>query len=246
MDSILKDLNKDLYSDQLFKVWAEKSDLLPIESYFINKYLTNKNRKVIEAGTGGGRIIFEIEKLGFSKLEAFDYVENMIVFCNEKKNSLKSSVNFKTADATNLSLYNDNEFDYLIYLQQVLCFVDKNMLLKSLKEAYRIGKNNSIYVFSFLNWHSKWYNPLLSFLVNFFRFLRNEKTSRYQLPWLNIDGKFNWKFLNKNQPQNIWFKKCDITTILENSGFSIEEVKTCTVASKKIEHIHLACKKSQQ
>ena len=240
-----RNLNKDLYSEQLFKVWTEKNDLLPIESYFIKKYLSNIEGKVIEAGTGGGRIIFEIEKLGFSKLEAFDYVENMIAFCKKKKNKLNSAINFKTNDATNLISYNNKEFDYLIYLQQVLCFVDKDLLPKALKEAHRIGKKNSTYIFSFLNWHSKFYNPILSFLVNFFRGLRNEKTCKYKLPWLIIDGKFNWKFLNKNQPQNIWFKENEIITILENNGFSILEVKTQIESSNKPQHIHITCKKSQ-
>ena len=70
-----KNLNKTLYSDQLFSLWSSKEELLVIEKYFLEKYLINKNGKVIEAGTGGGRIIFEIEKLGFSNLDAFDYVD---------------------------------------------------------------------------------------------------------------------------------------------------------------------------
>lgn len=237
-------LNKELYSDQLFKVWAEKNDLIPLEDYFLKKYFSDKNAKIIEAGTGGGRIIFEIEKLGFNNLQAFDYVENMITFCNNKKKAIKSKVNFKTADATNLSDYESNHFDYLIYLQQVLCFVDKENLPKALKEAYRIGKENSIYIYSFLNWNSKLYNPILSILVNAFRVLRNEKTSKYKLPWLNIDGKFNWKFLNKNQPQNIWFKEKDILKILTQNGFSILETKNKVNTSDKIGHIHIACTKS--
>ncbi len=240
-----KNLNKELYSDGLFKVWAEKNDLLPIEEYFIKKYLQNKNGKIIEAGTGGGRIIFEIEKLGFTKLEAFDYVENMINFCIKKKELLKSSVNFKTADATNLVNYTNSDFDYLIYLQQVLCFIDKESLPKALKEAHRIGNSNSVYLFSFLNWDSKFYNPILSLLVNFFRFIRFEKISKQNLPWLIIGDKFNWKFLNKNQPQNVWFKEKDIVNILETNNFSILEVKSKVNNSDKAGQIHIACKKNK-
>ena len=239
-----KNLNKALYSDKLFKVWVEKNDLIPLEKYFIIKYILNKNGKIIEAGTGGGRIIFEIEKLGFNKLEAFDYVENMISFCNEKKKQLNSSINFNTADATSLSGYNANDFDYLIYLQQVLCFVDKDKLPQALKEAYRLGKKDSVYIYSFLNWDSKFYNPILSLAVNFFRILRAEKTNKYKLPWLNINGKINWKFLNKNQPQNIWFKEEHIINTLEKNGYSIIEVKSQLDPSDKIGHIHIACKKS--
>ena len=239
-----KKLNKDLYSDQLFSVWSSKEDLLPIEKYFLEKYLVNKKGKVVEAGTGGGRIIFEIEKLGFTNLEAFDYVESMISFCNVKKRHLNSSINFKNADATKLIPdYSEKEFDYLIYLQQVLCFLDKDLLPKALNEAYRVGKQDSIYIYSFLNWNSKFYNPILSIMVNFFRILRGEKTNKYELPWLILNEKINWKFLNKNQPQNIWFKKNSILDILKKNGFSLIEVKSQVDSSDKMGHLHIACKK---
>ena len=239
-----KNLNKALYSDQLFSVWSNKEELLPIEKYFLEKYLINKKGKVIEAGTGGGRIIFEIEKLGFSNLEAFDYVEKMISFCNKKKNYLNSSINFKNQDATNLISYEEKEFDYLIYLQQVLCFIDIDALPLALKEAYRIGKQDSIYLYSFLNWNSKIYNPILSIIVNLFRILRGEKTSKYKLPWLILDNKFNWKLLNKNQPQTIWFKEKQIIDILKKNEFSIVELKINVDNSDKNGHIHIACKKA--
>ena len=239
-----KKLNKVLYSDQLFSVWSSKEDLLPIEKYFLEKYLVNKKGKVVEAGTGGGRIIFEIEKLGFSNLEAFDYVDKMISFCNIKKERLNSSINFKNADATNLITFKEKEFDYLIYLQQVLCFVDKENLPQALKEAHRIGKQDSIYIYSFLNWNSKFYNPILSIMVNFFRILRGEKTNKYELPWLILNEKINWRFLNKNQPQNIWFKKNSIIDILKKNGFSIIEVKSQVDTADKMGHLHIACKKT--
>lgn len=239
-----KNLNKDLYTDQLFKVWSEKKGLLLIEEYFIKKYLLNKNGKIIEAGTGGGRIIFEIENMGYSDLEAFDFVENMISYCNKNKKKLNSSINFKVTDAINLKTYKTDSFDYLIYLQQVLCFIDIENLPSALKEAFRIGKDESIYLFSFLNWNSKYYNPFLSIVINVFRIFRGEKTNKHKLPWLKINEKINWKFLSKNQPQTMWYKEKHIIEILEKNGFSIVESKIQINASEKKGHIHLACKKS--
>lgn len=240
-----KNSNKKLYGDQLFKVWTEKKDLLPIETYFLKKYLTNKSGETIEAGTGGGRIIFEIEKLGFTNLAAFDYVDIMIRFCKKKKEQINSRINFRTADATNLTDFDNNKFDYIIYLQQVLCFIDQALLPRALEEAYRIGKNDSIYLFSFLNWNSKLYNPILSSIVNLIRIIRNEKTNKYKLPWLNINGAFNWKFLNRDQPQNIWFKKKDVIETLEQNGFQIIEIRSRVLSTNRPEHIHIACKKKQ-
>ncbi|WJJ95504.1 class I SAM-dependent methyltransferase [Algibacter luteus] len=238
-------LNKDLYSSKLLKAWSENYGLLPIEKYFIKKYLVNKAAKVIEAGTGGGRIIFEIEKLGYKDLYAFDYVDKMIAICNEKKFHSNSTIQFNTADATNLDVYKDNQFDYLVYLQQILCFLDRDTLHLGLKEAHRIGNANAVYLFSFLNWDSKWYNPILSAIVNFSRVFKNNKISKNELPWLKINNKFNWRFLNKNQPLNLWLKEKEIVEILENNGFSIIEIKTKVNGEDKVGHIHIACKRNE-
>ena len=239
-----RNLNKELYSDKLFKIWVEKNNLLKLEDYFINKYLKNRNGRVIEAGTGGGRIIFEIESMGFLRLCAFDYVEEMINYCNKKKKRMKSSVVFKNADATDLMDYEDETYDYLIYLQQILCFLEKEDLNNGLKEAYRIGKMNAVYIFSFLNWDSKLYNSLLSALINFVRFFRGEQTDKYRLPWLKIDGKFNWKFLNSNQPQNLWFKEKVVVELLKEHGFNILEIKNRVENKDCMGHIHIACTKA--
>jgi ubiquinone/menaquinone biosynthesis C-methylase UbiE len=243
-----ENLNKELYSEKLFNIWSQKLGLLPSEEYLINQYFLNKESKIIEAGTGGGRIIFEIEKLGFTKLEAFDFVENMITFCKEKKIKFGSNIKFRVADATKLNCYESNSFDYLIYLQQVLCFVDKDLFPQSLREAHRIGNENSVYIFSFLNWESKFYNPFLNWLVNLFRVIRNEKKVKHQLPWLIINGKFNWKFLNSNQPQNLWFKKENIIKILNDNGFNIIELITgeniLNKHNSKSGHLYIICKKN--
>jgi hypothetical protein len=169
-----QNLNKELYSGKLFNIWSKKCGLLPTEKYLLNKYLLNKQAKIIEAGTGGGRIIFEIEKLGFTKLEAFDFVENMITFCKEKKRKFSSNIKF--------------------------------------------------------------------------RVIRNEKKVKHQLPWLIINGKFNWKFLNSNQPQNLWFKKENIIKILNDNGFNIIEIITgeniLNKHNSKSGHLYIVCKKN--
>ncbi|WP_165453858.1 hypothetical protein [Hyunsoonleella flava] len=50
--------NKDLYSSRLFKIWSEKQSLTSIEVHFLDKYPINTFGMAIEAGIGGGSIIF--------------------------------------------------------------------------------------------------------------------------------------------------------------------------------------------
>ena len=72
---------------------------------------------------------------------------------NANKNGKKknSAIKFVVADATDLSDFTSNTYDYLIYLQQVLCFIEDEQLFRNaLSEAYRIAKKDSIVIFSFL------------------------------------------------------------------------------------------------
>ncbi len=222
-----KNLNIDLYATQLLEDWVTREGLIPAEEWLLSKYLTDKTKNVLEAGTGGGRIAFRIERMGFNDITAFDFVPSMIDHALSKAQNLESAINFKVLDASNLSVLNDNSFDYLVYLQQVLCFIDKeNLFENSLKEAYRISKKDGIAIFSFLNFPSRKINYLLSMKLRFLRFLRNEKISGQYLPWLKINNRINWKLFNRNQPLTYWVKREQIVSLLESAGFSILEVGT--------------------
>jgi ubiquinone/menaquinone biosynthesis C-methylase UbiE len=222
-----KNLNAKLFSNELFDDWVTREELIPAEEWLLSKYLTDKSKNVLEAGTGGGRIAFQIERMGFNNITAFDFVSSMIEFASSKAQKLGSSIIFKTLDASNLSVLEDNSFDYLVYLQQVLCFIDKeNLFENSLKEAYRISKKGEITIFSFLNFPSRKINYLLSPLLGFLRSLRNEKIAGQYLPWLKFNNRINWKLFNRNQPLTYWVKKEQIVSLLESTGFSILEVGT--------------------
>jgi ubiquinone/menaquinone biosynthesis C-methylase UbiE len=225
----VKNINQQLYTTDLLNDWGTRESIIPAESYLIDKYLTHKTGKVIEAGTGGGRLAFYIEKTGFRSIEAFDYVPGMIVHANERKSKINSTVEFKVADATNLALYANNSFDYLIYLQQVLCFIeDEQLFLKALSESYRIAKDGGIVIFSFLDYHSRAINIPLQLILIILRKLRGEKISKHYLPWLKINNSFNRKLLSKNQAQTYWVKKDEIIDQLQQFGFKILEAKNAS------------------
>lgn len=113
----MKDLNKKLYTDELLNDWVTREEIIPAEVYFIKKYLTQKTGKVIEAGTGGGRIAFYIGQMGFNQIDAFDYVPQMIEYANKNLKDKNLNIKFIVADATNLSDFGRDTYDYLIYLQ---------------------------------------------------------------------------------------------------------------------------------
>lgn len=219
-------LNAERYSKEVFDLWANKERLNKSEEYLLNKYLVDNSKHVLEGGTGGGRLSFQIEKMGFTNGSAFDIVPEMIEHAKVRAENSASTVNFKVSDAANLSEFKSDTFDYLIYLQQVLCFIDdEDLFLNALKEAYRVAKKDATIIFSFLDYDAKPYNPALSSIVNSLRKMRNEKISKRHLPWLKINNDINWKLFHKNQPKTFWVKRNEIIFKLMSLGFYVVETK---------------------
>lgn len=241
-------LNAALYSNELFEEWSYRDPLLPAEEYVLNKYLTDKTQNVLEAGTGGGSISFYIEKMGFKQITAYDFVPRMVAHAEAAAKKRNSCINFKVGDASHLPEYGNESFSYLVYLQQVLCFIDrKELFTQGLKEAYRIAKIDGTVIFSFLDFDSRAYNAPLSSTLTTLRKLRKERMGSQYLPWLRIGDKFNWKLLGKNQAVSYWVKKEDILSELEEIGFTILEAKnTNQINSDSTDRtgmLYVVCKK---
>lgn len=216
--------NSDLYAGELFEKWSNKQGINASEEYLIRKYITEKEFSILEAGTGGGRISFYLETLNFTNISAFDIVPEMIQAAKSEAKSRTSGIQFQVADASNLSAYNTCGFQYLLYFQQVLCFLEKDAaFIKALQEAYRVAAPNSTCIFSFLDFDARKLNIPLSYVLRLLRFFRNEKFGFQYLPWLKINTSLNWKFLAKNQPLLYWVKKPEVIRQLQNIGFSVLE-----------------------
>ncbi len=213
--------NHSVYANEELNSWTGRLGLLDEESYLLEKYLINKGR-LIEAGTGGGRVSIEIAKR-FDNLEivAFDFVKDMI---NNAKTKNKK-IDFRVLDASDLSIFKDESFDFAIYLQQIVSLVPFELIPKVIDESYRILKKDGVIIFSFLDYQSREFNPFLSFAVNLARIIRGEKWQKQQLPWLKLGGKVNLGLLGKKQATTYWFEDDEIKVILEDIGFKILEVK---------------------
>ncbi len=224
--------NKKVYTTKELKSWIERSGLTEQERSLIAHYIKD-NGRLIEAGTGGGRIAIEIQKK-YEHLEitAFDFVGEMILSAKKKNDK----IDFRVLDASNLSVFEDEYFDYAIYLQQIVSLVPQELIPKVLKESYRIVRKGGIAIFSFLDFKSRKFNLPLSFIVNTARALRGEKWEMQKLPWLKLGGKLNWSFLKKGQPTTYWFIENEIKQLLKNVGFRI-------IKTERKGMIYIVCQK---
>lgn len=213
--------NHSVYANEELGSWTERSGLLDQEAYLIEKYIQDHGR-LIEAGAGGGRISLEIDKIfNHVNIVAFDFVEDMIRSAKMKSDK----IDFRVLDASDLSIFEDECFDFAIYLQQIVSLVPETLIPKVLEEAYRILKKDGVILFSFLYYQGRRVNPLLSFMVNTVRSVRGEAWERQRLPWLKLGGKVNLKLFNTNQATTYWFEEDEIKNILKNIGFEIIEIK---------------------
>ena len=211
--------NKELYGTTLFNEWANKDGLSTDEKFFIEKYLDRRG-KTLEAGTGGGRIALGMQQLGFESLHGFDFVPEFIAQAKQRDTSRR--ILFEVNDARDLP-YADASFDQIVYLQQVLCFIESDEgRLRALREASRILNPAGVALFSFLSFEGRRgiYLPFFGYLRAFRMLSRSGRRIQNQ-PWLKLDGKFNFNALLDRGPHIYWYKVGEAWKFLEAGGFTI-------------------------
>jgi len=213
--------NDNVFTNVEFTKWAYLEELQLEEKYLIQKYLENQG-KTIEAGTGGGRILIEIQKLGFTSLLGFDCAPEMIEVAKQRGGN--KSLSFEVQDATSLP-YQDSSFDQAIYLQQIICFIQDDLgRLKALKEARRILKKGGYILFSFLCFDCRVkkiaYIPYLWYLFLLRKVIGSNRTIQ-SMSWLKHNHKPNWAALLDQGPYTYWYKIEEVCQICEEVGFEV-------------------------
>lgn len=240
-----RELYSESFIEKTYADWNSREDVNNLESFLLSKYLKNNALSVLEAGTGSGVISFFIEeKLKFKDITAFDIIPEMIDRANERSKQKESEIEFITDDASKLENLKLKHYDYLVYLQQILSIVPEERLDLALNNAYKVGNDESTYIFSFMDWNSRWYNPILSFNVNFFRLVTGRKIQKYYLPQLKFNGKLNKRFFKKDQQGIFWGKKEKIISKLHKAGFKIDSFyKESEITNATGTTFYFLCKK---
>ncbi|TAI48560.1 class I SAM-dependent methyltransferase [Flagellimonas allohymeniacidonis] len=224
--------------------WIDRANVNSTERELIDKVLKNKDSIAMEAGTGSGVIAFYLESLGVKEVHAFDIIEAMVTKARNSAKERNSKVNFEQANAIALTCYADSKFNYLFYLQQVLSMVPYKELPSALKEGLRVGSDDATYVFSFMDFSSRWYNGLLLFLRGIALLLQGVKPKYRGIPELVVDGKYNFKFFGKNQFCIQWYRLREIEALVKKMGYQVlESYSGGQIYSNSQQNLFLICKK---
>jgi len=214
--------NQQVFGTVEFGAWAHRTALIPAERFLVERYLEPSGR-TLEAGTGSGRLLFALQALGFSSLAGFDFVPELLA--EARKRDGADRIRFDEQNAASLS-YGDGAFDQLIYLQQVLCFIEYEGARRSaVREAYRVLRAGGTAVFSLLSFEARSGGALYRAYLAYLRVVRSvRRSSRPQqsLPWLRLGGRFNPGALLDARPYVYWYRLDEICRLLTEVGFMID------------------------
>lgn len=131
-----KQLSQQQIWENLAKPWSEYKQE-PLKE--VADFLKNKSGNILDLGCGSGR---HLVKLKDSIFYCLDFSKNMLEFAkkNAKKNKIKAE--FIQSPAEKIKA-NDNFFDSAIYIATLHCIPNIKDRQKSLKELYRVSKNNA-------------------------------------------------------------------------------------------------------
>lgn len=251
MTSIKK--NYELFDSEEYNNWAFRSGLIYDEQYLYDKWISriDKEKNIIDIGTGNGKVAFEIAKNGFTNVYGIDLSEKLIEKANEKAAKYNLNIKYNIMDATKLT-YENNYFEVVIALQQIVCLIDNlEGRKRAISEFYRVLKPGGKLIISFLDFNGRFYNRLLSLISFLIKKLKQEDKylSAQYLPWLKLNKKFNFNYLFKIQPYTYWFKHEEAIELLKQTGFNILEIKTSKMLLTKSENfekggmLYLVCEK---
>lgn len=99
---------------------------------------------ILDLGVGGGRTTGYLSSIA-RRYVGVDYAEKMIEVCREKFPELE----FRTADATDLSMFADGSFDAVVFsFNGIDCIVPDAGREKCLRECRRVLRSAGLFVFS--------------------------------------------------------------------------------------------------
>ncbi len=122
---------------------------------YIHRF-ADKNTKVLEIGAGTGRYSIALAKEGMD-VTAAELVDKNLEILREKSKGI-SNLRALQADATNLSMFEDNQFDVTLVFGPLYHLYEKEEVNKAIDEAIRVTKTGGVIMFAFISVYAIMYS----------------------------------------------------------------------------------------
>ncbi|NET61675.1 MAG: class I SAM-dependent methyltransferase [Symploca sp. SIO2E6] len=103
--------------------------------------------KMLDIGVGGGRTTLYFAPL-VKKYVGIDYSPQMIAACQQRFKDSEYPMILEIGDARDMSQFDDNSFDFILFSYNGIDYVSHEDRLKILAEVKRVGKSGCYFFFS--------------------------------------------------------------------------------------------------
>jgi ubiquinone/menaquinone biosynthesis C-methylase UbiE len=140
--------NKNTYlSVGIVKYYAQLKALQPAEQTILNLFKDRwSSIKMLDIGVGGGRTTPYFSQVT-ADYSGIDYSAAMIAACTTRFSTYPQA-SFEIADARDMSQFEDNSFDFILFSFNGIDYVSHTDRLKVFQEISRVGKSGGHFCFS--------------------------------------------------------------------------------------------------
>jgi ubiquinone/menaquinone biosynthesis C-methylase UbiE len=141
----VEDLARSHYGqDKVARLWGEWVGLLPAEETLLALCRDRiAGKRVLDLGCGGGRTSARLHELAADYV-GLDYSAQMVSACRQRYPDLA----FVQGDATELSIFGDTSFDFVLFSYNGIDTMSHGNRLKVLREARRVLRPGGSFAFS--------------------------------------------------------------------------------------------------
>lgn len=146
---MLDENNQKTYKSQgVVKHYIQLSRLQPAELTILELLRDRISQmKMLDLGVGGGRTTQHFSKL-VREYIGIDYSPEMIAACQKRFSNGSQNIFLEIGDARDLSRFEDNSFDFILFSFNGIDYISHSDRLKVLAEIHRVGKPGGYFCFS--------------------------------------------------------------------------------------------------
>ena len=143
------DRNQDVYAAaRVVQHYAQLGALQPAEKTVLDRLCDRlPGMKMLDIGVGGGRTTKHFAAIVGDYI-GIDYSAEMIAACRKRFAASSQTALFEVCDARDLSRFQDNSFDFVLFSFNGIDYVSHADRLKVFQEVSRVGKAGGYFCFS--------------------------------------------------------------------------------------------------